>query len=34
VSGLALALGPVIGGALVGIWNWRGIFWFNSPSAR
>jgi EmrB/QacA subfamily drug resistance transporter len=29
VSGLALALGPVIGGALVGVWSWRGIFWFN-----
>jgi EmrB/QacA subfamily drug resistance transporter len=29
VSGLALALGPVIGGAIVGVWNWRGIFWFN-----
>jgi EmrB/QacA subfamily drug resistance transporter len=29
VSGLALAMGPVIGGALVGAWNWRGIFWFN-----
>jgi EmrB/QacA subfamily drug resistance transporter len=29
VSGLALALGPVIGGALVGLWNWRAIFWFN-----
>ncbi len=29
VSGLALAVGPVIGGALVGAWNWRGIFWFN-----
>jgi MFS family permease len=29
VSGLALAAGPVIGGALVGVWNWRGIFWFN-----
>lgn len=29
VSGLALALGPVIGGILVGLWNWRGIFWFN-----
>jgi EmrB/QacA subfamily drug resistance transporter len=29
VSGLALAAGPVIGGALVGLWNWRGIFWFN-----
>jgi EmrB/QacA subfamily drug resistance transporter len=29
VSGLALALGPVIGGALVGLWDWRAIFWFN-----
>jgi EmrB/QacA subfamily drug resistance transporter len=29
VSGLALAAGPVIGGALVGLWNWRAIFWFN-----
>ena len=24
VSALALALGPVIGGALVGVWDWRG----------
>jgi EmrB/QacA subfamily drug resistance transporter len=29
ISGLALALGPVVGGILVGLWNWRGIFWFN-----
>ena len=29
VAGLALALGPVIGGILVGIWSWRAIFWFN-----
>jgi EmrB/QacA subfamily drug resistance transporter len=29
VSGLALALGPVIGGALVGVSSWRSIFWFN-----
>jgi EmrB/QacA subfamily drug resistance transporter len=28
-SGLALAMGPVIGGILVGVWSWRGIFWFN-----
>ncbi len=29
VTGLALAMGPVVGGALVGLWNWRAIFWFN-----
>jgi EmrB/QacA subfamily drug resistance transporter len=29
VAGLALALGPVVGGVLVGIWTWRAIFWFN-----
>lgn len=29
VSGLALALGPVIGGVLVGLWSWRLIFVFN-----
>ena len=29
VSGLSLALGPVIGGALVGVWDWRAIFWFD-----
>ncbi len=29
VSGLALALGPVIGGFLVGFSSWRAIFWFN-----
>ncbi len=29
VSGLALALDPVIGGALVGAGSWRDIFWFN-----
>lgn len=29
VSGLALAVGPVIGGALVGLWSWRLIFVFN-----
>ena len=29
VSGLALALGPVIAGALIGFSSWRAIFWFN-----
>jgi EmrB/QacA subfamily drug resistance transporter len=29
VSGLALAVGPVFGGAFVDWWGWRGIFWFS-----
>jgi EmrB/QacA subfamily drug resistance transporter len=29
VSGISLALGPVLGGVLVGFAGWRGIFWFN-----
>ena len=29
VSGLALALGPVVGGTIIGIAGWREIFWFN-----
>jgi EmrB/QacA subfamily drug resistance transporter len=29
VSGFSLALGPVIGGALVYEWNWRSVFWFD-----
>src|SRR5579884_266702 len=29
VSGLALALGPVIGGLLVNLADWRAVFWFN-----
>jgi EmrB/QacA subfamily drug resistance transporter len=33
VSGLALALGPVIGGSLVGLGTWRAVFWFNVAAA-
>lgn len=29
ISGLALALGPVVGGVLVGLGDWRSVFWFN-----
>ena len=29
VAGLGLALGPVIGGVLVGLAGWRLVFWFN-----
>jgi EmrB/QacA subfamily drug resistance transporter len=29
VSGISLAAGPVLGGVLVDLWGWRGIFWFN-----
>jgi EmrB/QacA subfamily drug resistance transporter len=28
-SGFALAMGPVVGGILLGVWSWRAIFWFN-----
>lgn len=29
VAGLALAMGPVLGGVLVGLGGWRAVFWFN-----
>ena len=29
VAGLALAMGPVLGGLLVGLGSWRSVFWFN-----
>ena len=31
VSGLGVALGPLIGGAVVEGWNWESIFWLNVP---
>jgi len=31
VSGLAVAVGPLVGGAVVEGWNWNAIFWLNVP---
>lgn len=31
ISGLGVALGPLIGGAVVQWWNWQAIFWINVP---
>jgi EmrB/QacA subfamily drug resistance transporter len=31
MSGLSLALGPILGGALVDAFGWRSIFWINLP---
>ena len=31
VSGLGVAVGPLVGGAVVEGWNWQSIFWINVP---
>ena len=31
ISGLGVALGPLIGGAVVEGWNWQALFWLNVP---
>ncbi|WP_291049030.1 DHA2 family efflux MFS transporter permease subunit [Herbiconiux sp.] len=31
ISGLGVALGPLIGGAVIQGWNWDAIFWLNVP---
>ena len=31
ISGLGVALGPLIGGAVIEAWNWQAIFWLNVP---
>ncbi|QEO10320.1 MFS transporter [Protaetiibacter larvae] len=31
ISGIAVATGPLVGGAVVDGWNWNAIFWLNVP---
>ncbi|WP_286279274.1 MFS transporter [Naasia aerilata] len=31
ISGLGVATGPLVGGAIVEGWNWQSIFWINVP---
>jgi len=31
VVGISMALGPIVGGALIEIVNWRAVFWINLP---
>ncbi|KAA9107750.1 DHA2 family efflux MFS transporter permease subunit [Microbacterium rhizomatis] len=33
ISGLGVAVGPLVGGAVMSGWNWQAIFWLNVPVA-
>src|SRR4051794_691920 len=33
ISGLGVAVGPLVGGAVIEGWNWQAIFWINVPVA-
>ena len=33
ISGLGVAVGPLVGGAVMEGWNWQAIFWINVPVA-
>jgi EmrB/QacA subfamily drug resistance transporter len=33
ISGLGVAVGPLVGGAIIEGWNWQAIFWINVPVA-
>lgn len=33
ISGLGVAVGPLVGGAVMSGWNWQAIFWINIPVA-
>jgi EmrB/QacA subfamily drug resistance transporter len=33
ISGLGVAVGPLVGGAIMEGWNWQAIFWINIPVA-
>lgn len=33
ISGLGVAIGPLVGGAIMEGWNWQAIFWINVPIA-
>lgn len=33
ISGLGVAVGPLVGGAIMEGWNWQAIFWINVPVA-